>query len=49
MRRIVLMLGVIVVGFAVSAAALHKLATEKPTADKSIETKVNALLSKMTF
>ncbi|MDQ3864819.1 MAG: glycosyl hydrolase, partial [Actinomycetota bacterium] len=50
MRRIVLMLGVIVVGFAVSAAALHKLATEgpAPSADKTIETKVNDLLSKMT-
>jgi beta-glucosidase len=50
LRRIALMLGVIVVGFLVSGVALHKLATRgpDPTADKSIETKVNELLAKMT-
>jgi beta-glucosidase len=44
------MLGVIVVGFLVSGMALRELATRgpDPTADKSIETKVNDLLSRMT-
>jgi beta-glucosidase len=44
------MLGVIVVGFLVSGMALHELATRgpEPTADKTIETKVNDLLSQMT-
>jgi beta-glucosidase len=45
------MLGVMVVGFAISAAALHELATRgsEPSADKSIEAKVNDLLSRMTL
>jgi beta-glucosidase len=44
------MLGVIVVGFLVSGMALRELATRgpDPTSDKSIETKVNDLLSRMT-
>ena len=41
------MLGVMVAGFLVSAVALHNLATQEPQA-KSIETRVNELLSKMT-
>jgi beta-glucosidase len=51
LRRIALMLGVMVVGFVVSAASLHELATRgpEPSADKSIETKVNNLLSRMTL
>jgi beta-glucosidase len=44
------MLGVMVVGFLVSGMALRELATRgpEPSADKSIETKVNELLSRMT-
>jgi beta-glucosidase len=49
MKRIVLMLAVMAAAFAVSAVALKEMATqEKPAADKSIETKVNDLVSKMT-
>jgi hypothetical protein len=46
MKCIVLMIVVMTAAFAVSAVALNKLATqEKAAADKSIETKVNDLLS----
>ena len=48
MRRITLMLGVMVVGFLVSAVTLHNLATQEPTAEESVETRVNDLLSRMT-
>src|SRR5215212_10003330 len=50
MRRLVLMLAVMVVAIGGAVTALGTLATEKvPPADKSIETKVNDLLSKMTL
>ena len=50
MKRIVLMLAVMAAAFAVSAVGLNKLATQETAAvDKSIETKVNDLLSKMTL
>ena len=50
MKRIVLMLAVMAAAFAVCAVALNKLATQETAAvDKSIETKVNDLLSKMTL
>ena len=42
------MLGVMVVGFLVSAVTLHNLATQEPTAEENIETRVNDLLSRMT-
>src|SRR5215212_8592827 len=49
MRRLVLMLAVMVVAIGGAVTALGTLATEEvPPADKSIETKVNDLLSKMT-
>src|SRR5215211_1547721 len=49
LRRLVLMLGVMVVAIGGAVTALGTLATEKvPPADKSVETKVNELLSKMT-
>jgi len=49
MKRIVLMLAVMLVGFGASAAALHVLATkEKASADATIETRVNSLVSRMT-
>jgi hypothetical protein len=47
MSRLVTMLAVVVVAIVGALAAPGKLATEKPSADKSIEAKVNALLSKM--
>ena len=50
MKRIVLMLAVMAAAFAVCAVALNKLATQETAAvDRSIETKVNDLLSKMTL